>query len=274
MRHTLWELRFRLLWRLGIASTLAVAVAAGLPAPAIPDQNSATKPSDRYVFQTADGKCAITIDTSATPELTDWADHKLAPILALWYPKIVALLPSAGFTAPPDYSITVQKMDGVAYTSGTNVFVSEQWIRDQMNGEAIGSIVHESVHVIQQYHGSGPSWLIEGMADYVRWFKFEPQSHGADIVWMRQLGPRPGDACSIVIPCTDGHFSPRYDASYRISANFLNWVSVKYDSHIVTELNAELRQRKYAHDFWKRHTKKTVQELGNEWKEQVETQLQ
>ena len=61
-------------------------------------------------------------------------------------------------------------------------------------------------------------WLVEGTADYVRWFNYEPQSHGADIVWMRRLR----------------HFTPRYDASYRISANFLNWVTEKYDKEIVT----------------------------------------
>jgi hypothetical protein len=233
-----------------------------------------TKSRSPYTFQTTDGRFIIAIDTSAAPELDDWAEQKLAPVLAVWYPKIVALLPSTGFTAPPAYSIIVQKMDGVAYASGTKVVVSEKWIQDEMNGEAIGSILHESVHVVQQYHGYGPSWLIEGIADYVRWFKFEPQSHGADIVWMQKLGSRPGDACSIVVPCTDGHFSPRYDASYRISANFLNWVSVNYDSNIVTELNADLRQRKYTGDFWKRHTGKTVQELGDEWKQQIEAQLQ
>jgi hypothetical protein len=252
-------------------AVLAIAFAAGLPVTIA--QNSAPNPPVPYVFRTADGRCAISIDTSAAPELADWAEHKLAPVLAVWYPKIVALLPSAGFTAPAAYSITVKKMDGVAYTAGTNVFVSEKWTQDQMNGEAIGAILHESVHVVQQYHGHGPSWLVEGIADYVRWFKYEPQSHGADIVWMRELAPRPGDACSILVSCTNGHFSPRYDASYRISANFLNWVSLNYDSNIVMQVNADLRQGKYTSDFWKRHTGKTVQELGNEWKQQIETQL-
>jgi hypothetical protein len=236
---------------------LAMAFVAGLPRTAIADPNSATTSRAPYVFETMDGRCAIAIDTSAAPELADWAEHQLAPVLAVWYPKIVALLPSAGFTGPPAYSIIVQKMDGVAYTAGTNVFVSEKWIQEQMNGEAIGSLVHESVHVVQQYHGFGPSWLVEGIADYVRWFKYEPQSHGADIVWMRNLRA----------------FSPRYDASYRISANFLDWVSVNYDSNVVAELNADLRQGKYTRDFWKRHTNKTAPELGDEWKQQIEAQL-
>ena len=224
-----------------------------------------------YIVQTSDGKCAIAIDTSAAPELADWAEHKLGPVLAVWYPKIVALLPSSGFTAPQAYSITVQPMDGVAYTSGTKVFVSEKWIQDEMNGEAIGAIVHESVHVIQQYHSRAPSWLVEGIADYLRWFKFEPQSHGADVVWMGKL--HIPDDCSIVVQCTGGHFSPRYDASYRISANFLNWICEKYNSNLVTALNRDLRQGKYTRDFWTQHTDKPLQELGHEWKEQIQARL-
>jgi hypothetical protein len=185
---------------------------------------------------------------------------KLAPVLAVWYPKIVALLPSEGFNAPTNYTITVKDMDGVAYTSGTDVSVSKQWIQDQMNGEAIGSLVHESVHVVQQYDfGDAPGWLVEGMADYVRWFRYEPQSHGADIVWMRHLGK---------------NFSPHYDDSYRVSANFLNWIAEKYDTNIVTEVNAALRDDKYTSDFWKQHTGKTVQELDAEWRQGIETQLQ
>jgi hypothetical protein len=182
----------------------------------------------------------------------------LAPVLAQWYPKITAMLPSDGYTAPAGYTITVQPMDGVAYTSGTNVFVSESWCNDQMNGQAIGSLVHESVHVVQQYQSSDvPSWLVEGMADYVRWFKYEPQSHGADMEWMRRQGK---------------DFDPSYDGSYRISANFLNWVTQKYDANIVTEVNAVARQDKYTDDFWKQRTGKTLQELGAEWKSEIDSQ--
>jgi len=236
--------------------------------PDSPDQNAkisaieilkddSTRPP--YVFQTVDGKCTIAIDISSAPELADWVQHKLAPVLAQWYPKITALLPSDGFTAPTGYTITVQQMDGVAYTTGTNVFVSESWCNDQMNGEAVGSLVHESVHVVQQYNFADvPSWLVEGMADYVRWFKYEPQSHGADIAWMRRQG---------------SDFSPSYDGSYRISANFLDWVTRKYDSNIVTEVDAVARQDKYTDDFWKQKTGKTLQELGTEWKSEIDAQL-
>ncbi len=216
-----------------------------------------TVPSESFTFKTVDGKCEITVNTAAAPGLKDWAEQKLAPVLAEWYPKIVALLPSEGFTAPTHYSITIKPMDGVAYTAGTRVAVSKKWIEDEMNNEAVGSLVHESVHVVQQYNfGDAPSWIVEGMADYVRWFLYEPQSHGADIVYMRRVGK-----------------NFRYDDKYRITANFLNWVTEKYDTNIVTEVNVVLREDKYTDDFWKQHTGKTVQELGAEWKKEVMAQL-
>src|SRR5437660_1288637 len=69
------------------------------------------------------------------------------------------------------------------------------------------------------------------------------------------------------------NFTPRYDGSYRVSANFLNWVSEKYDKQIATELNAAIRKGKYSEDIWKEQTGHTVQELGDEWKASITAQL-
>ena len=52
------------------------------------------------LIKSADGKCDITIDTSGATDLKEWAETKLAPVLAEWFPKIVAMLPSEGYTPP------------------------------------------------------------------------------------------------------------------------------------------------------------------------------
>jgi hypothetical protein len=215
--------------------------------------------SNSFTVKTVDGKADFTIDTTAAPELRDWAQNQLAPVLAENYPKIVALLPSKGYTAPTHFTITLKPIDGVAYTAGTDVTANSVWLKSEIGREAIGSLVHECVHVVQQYGdgSNGPGWLVEGMADYFRWFKYEPQSHGADIVWMRHLR----------------HFKPEYDASYRVSANFLNWVSEKYDPDLVTKLSAAMRDGNYSDDIWKQITGKSMQDLGAEWKKDIETQL-
>ena len=43
----------------------------------------------------------------------------------------------------------------------------------------LGAMIHETVHVIQRYRSrNNPGWLVEGVADYVRFFKFEPGKIG------------------------------------------------------------------------------------------------
>ena len=63
---------------------------------------------------------------------------------------------------------------------------------------------------------------------------------------------------------------PIHDASYRVSANFLNYVSEHYDKDLVKKLNAALRQGKYSEDLWKQYTGKTAPELAEEWKQSLE----
>jgi hypothetical protein len=100
-----------------------------------------------------------------------------------------------------------------------------------------------------------PGWLVEGIADYIRWFLYEPETHGADIT-RRNLS------------------RARYDGSYRVTGNFLNWVTGKYDKNIVQKLNAAAREGRYTGDLWKKNTGRTVEELGEEWKKTLEKKLQ
>lgn len=249
----------------GLAMTLAVNFCAfasepdpvseppPLPAP------TAAKTAQPFIQKTADGKTTISINTAAAPDLTGWADHTLAPVLADWYPKIAAMLPSTNFIPPTNFTVTIRPMDGVAFTAGTRIEVSADWCRSQLHNEAVGSVVHELVHVVQQYgrHGyaHNPGWLVEGIADYIRWFKYEPQSHGADQVWMLKQGR---------------NFTPHYDDGYRVTANFLNWVSEKYDRQIAAQMNAAMREGNYHHDLWKTCTGKSLADLGVEWQKIVE----
>ena len=220
----------------------------------------AVEPPLQFDVKTADGKCAITINTAAAPELQAWAHDQLAPVLAEWYPRIVAILPSADYTAPDHFSITLKPMDGVAYTAGNRVVANSVWLKSELGREAIGSLIHEAVHVAQQLGGHGgetPGWIVEGTADYIRWFKYEPQSHGADLIWLRRRRD----------------FSGHYDDSYRITANFLNWVADKYDPNIVTQLNAAMREGSYDASLWSHFTGKTAPELGAEWRAAMDAQL-
>ncbi len=198
----------------------------------------------------------FTIETTEAPDLTEWARRDLIPVMKEWYPKIVEMLPSEGYIAPRNFSITfTDSYRGVAATMGNRVVGSPAWYRRNLKGEAIGSLVHELVHVVQQYRGRRreggtrpPGWLIEGVPDYIRWYLYEPQSRGAEI--------RPGSIDRA-----------RYDGSYRVSANFLNFVIGKYDKELIKELNAAMREGRYDPEIWKTRTKKSVEELADEWKQ-------
>ncbi len=216
-------------------------------------------------IETEGSQFQITIDTTASPDLTDWVEKELTPVVRVWYPKLVKLLPSEGYTAPARIAITFKDgMGGTpAATGGGRISCNSAWFRRNLKGEAAGSVVHEMVHVVQQYGRvrrddpnatRTPGWLVEGIADYIRWFLFEPQTKGAEIT--ERSFPR-----------------ARYDASYRVTGNFLNWATEKYDRELVVKLNAAARQGRYREDMWKSCTGKTLAELGDEWRESHRVRL-
>ncbi len=233
------------------------------PVAAVP-ANQPSGEVQREIFEADAGAYQITIDTSETPDLTEWAHKELGPVVQKWYPKLVEMLPSEGYQAPKKVSIEFSaNMRGVAATGGTRVRCAASWFRRELQGEAKGAVVHELVHVVQNY-GIGrrnnpnrtrtPGWLTEGIADYIRWFLYEPQTHGAEIT-SRNIA------------------RASYDGNYRISANFLNWVIETYDKDIVRKLNTAAREGNYNEDMWTKFTGHTVQELGEEWKASLQKKI-
>ena len=192
----------------------------------------------------------ITFDYSEAPELKDWVETKLKPVCVKWYPVIVGMLPSDKFEAPKKFSIAFRKeYRGVAAAAGTRINCSIAWFKQNLEGEALGAVVHEMVHVVQQYRfargaNRNPGWLVEGVADYIRWFNYEPES----------ARPRPrADRAN-------------YNDSYRTTGHFLDYLSKKYDKDIVKKLNAAMREGRYSEGLWKDITGKAAEELGQEWK--------
>lgn len=229
--------------------------------------SSESQESSAYVTHSTDGYCTISIDTTKAPDLKDWAEQKLAPVLAEWYPKLTGMMGSDGFVPPRSFSVTIKPMDGVAYTSGAGITANSTWLRRELNREAIGSLVHEEVHVVQQYHGRRgnpaarrtPGWLVEGIPDYIRWFLYEPQSHGADAVFFARRR----------------NLNLNYDGQYRISANFLNYVFQNYNqsTNLLTRINAACREGKYQDEMWKDATGKSLSELNEEWKAALQKEI-
>ena len=216
-------------------------------------------------FETEGGKYQFTIDATVAPDLMEWAEKELRPVVQEWYPKLVAMLPSDGFKPATNITLRFRNdMGGTpASAGGGRVNLNTGWFRRELKREARGSVVHELTHVVQDYGRARrtnpdatrtPGWLVEGIPDYIRWFLYEPETKGAEIT-ERNLA------------------RAKYDASYRITGNFLNSVTQKYDKEIVRKLNAMAREGKYTEQLWKDWTGKTVQELGDEWKKENEARL-
>lgn len=211
-------------------------------------------------FTSPDSNYTFALDVSETPELADWVRSRIIPMTKEWYPKVVKLLPSEGYEAPKKVTIEFKAgMRGVAHTVGTRVTCAGPWFQSNLEGEAVGAVFHEYVHVVQQYGRASrrsqvPGWLVEGIADYVRWYIYEPQTKGAEIT-KRNLS------------------RAKYDASYRVTANFLNWTSEKYAKDLVPKLNANIRQGKYTKELWQEITGKPLEDLGKEWRAALEEKL-
>ena len=221
-----------------------------------------------FVIPSADRYCLISINASEAPDLKEWAEQKLAPVLAQWYPRLVAMLPSEGYRAPTNFSVNIRPGNGVAATGRSRITANATGLKRELNGQAIGALLHEEVHVVQQYRGGRrsdpdykrpPGWLVEGIPDYIRWFLYEPGSHGADIAYFRM----------------HRNLKLNYDGLYRISANFLNYVIENYgkDKDLLARVNAACRQGSYTDDLWKEMTGKSLQELNEEWKAAVQKEL-
>lgn len=218
-------------------------------------------------FTTTDDAYRFTIDVTQALELETWAAEELKPVIQEWYPKIVAMLPSEGFQAARHVRFRFlrdEEMKGIpAYASGATISMNAEWFRGQRNGEARGAVVHEMVHVVQSYSGQSrrvrggvapPGWIVEGIPDYIRWFLFEPETGGAKLSAERLK-------------------EAKHDASYRTSANFIDWVIRKYpnDGRLLEQLNAAAREGKYSGETWKELTGKSEQELANSWRNDFST---
>ncbi len=59
---------------------------------------------------------------------------------------------------------------------------------------------------------------------------------------------------------------PHYNASYRTSAAFLDFVSTQHDKDLVRKLNKALREGEYREEIWRALTKKTLKELDDDWR--------
>jgi hypothetical protein len=206
----------------------------------------------------------VEVDVSDFPEGKAWGEAAKALVKA-WFSKLTELLATDGhdpvtgekkgepFKPPQTVRLVIKKELNVpAHASGGTITINGNWITQRPDD--LGMVVHELTHVVQQYPNSRtkPGWLVEGIADYIRWWRYEPELHAGP----GRTKPNPERA--------------KYTDSYRTTAMWLAWCSRKYDMRLVPALDKALRDREDPMPLFKSLTGREPEEL---WKEFVETLL-
>ncbi|MCW3099553.1 MAG: hypothetical protein JWL77_5171 [Chthonomonadaceae bacterium] len=183
------------------------------------------------------------IDLSEAPDLAVWAQKAELQMESFWL-DTAALLYSDGFLTPNMVNVvyrTGPNVTPVAATGGGVMTVNSAWCRQ--HPEDTGLTVHETAHVIQSMSAYNPVWLIEGVADYIRWIKFEPENYRV------RINAR----------------TATYHDSYRTTATFLAWCELHYDNRLVTHFNHDVRFGKYTNARFKQYCGKDVDTLWAEF---------
>ena len=185
--------------------------------PELPAAATARESADRL---------AVHVDATDVPPLRAWADEA-AKTMEDAYPKMLTAL---GMVAPEpvlDVNLVIKRgpLPG-ALTENKTTTIFSPWI-DKHEEDQKGVGVHELTHVLQRYGSGSPQWLVEGIADYVRYF--------------------------VVQPGTIPAFEPReyaYDNGYITSAALLDWVERTKGPGIVARLNIALHDGTYSDELF------------------------
>ena len=183
----------------------------------------------------------VEVDCALAPEAATFAT-RAAEIVTEWYPRLRELLPPDDEPPLPLVRLYFRPFDGVAYTEGDVIHVSSEWVTRKAPDD-YGMVVHELTHVVQNYQGGGEGWLTEGIADYTRFWHFEP---GA---WKPEIDPD----------------QDSFRSGYRVTAAFLAWLVGTHDPEIVRKLNTASRRRQPAPPVFLESTGKAVDVLWREF---------
>lgn len=166
--------------------------------------------------------CKVVVDATTTPDHAAWA-RSAESFANEWTPRLINLL-GAPRSAPETIKISISRdYHGVAYAAAGAITLSNDWVTNQPD-DSRGVVIHELVHVVQGYPHGNESWIIEGIADYLRFAIYEAKP----LTWF----PRPQK--------DKGYFD-----SYRVAAGFLFWLESDPAPGIVRRLNSALRDGTY-----------------------------
>lgn len=182
-----------------------------------------TRPVTKLTARTNAGEviATVVVDTHDAPDLADWGKEAGTKCLT-WLPKLTTLLPSEGFVASKEVILKFDPAkEGVASAQGNTITIAAGWVR--RHPEDFGMVIHELVHVVQDYRGKGESWLTEGIADYMRYWIYEPGTRTFEINRVKN----------------------HYRQGYGTAGAFLDWIERTKAKGTVVKLNAASREGNY-----------------------------
>lgn len=150
------------------------------------------------------------------------------------YPDIVRLIDAPTNDLPRDLTLRFRSdlKPGVpGYAQGAIMTLSVPHVFRHVD-DVRGMFVHELTHVAQAYPVYEPSWLVEGIADAVR-YSLSP----ADDAWKRgvdRLDPKKLD----------------YAHKYGEAARFILWVQAQNHPNLVAKLSRALKDKRYNDQTW------------------------
>lgn len=178
----------------------------------------------------------VDLDVSEVPHLGDWGSQA-SRLASEWYPRLCHLLASEA--RHQTIQIKIAKAEkGVAHAVGPKIWIASSWVEKQPHD--LGLVVHELVHVVQGYPSGETLWLVEGIADYLRWAIYEGKH--------QQWFPKPKEPKA-------------YLKGYRMCAGFLLWLESGMAPGIVKRLNRKLSAGEYQDRDFEHITGKSLDEL-------------
>lgn len=144
------------------------------------------------------------------------------------YEEIVRLIdaPTNGLARELEVRFSNDMKPGVpGYASGNVMTISvPHLLRDPY--DLRGLFVHELTHVAQAYHGVGPGWMVEGLADAVRY-----RLSAADDPWRKRQDAIPPAKVD-------------YHNAYGEAARFLLWIEGQGHPGLIAKLSRAMKERR------------------------------
>ena len=190
---------------------------------------------------------SVRMQKAAAPESRRQAwENRARVILKEWTPKVRTLLGDNANGSAPDFDFMLEtgrmgKPAIVLREKGRKpvLKVSADWVT--AHPEDKGVVIHELTHLLQDYPEpakdfSKPKWLVEGIADWIRFFNFEKP-------------------VNIPAPTAGCHLN-----GYREAANFLDWANKRYPG-LIRSLHKQLKGGTYSDNSFQELTGKSLEKL-------------